>query len=404
VAQETVQQTISAELAASHGDLHETVHNLVRRKPWEPYLGAARGFRNHWYPALFSHELGEGEVKGEYVLGERIAFKRVDGRVYALEDRCAHRGVRFSARPECYSKHTITCWYHGFTYNVTDGKLETIITQPESPLRLSIRTYPVAERTGLIFVFVGDLASPPPLEWDIPPGFLQEGLVTRGVRRVVNCDWRLGAENGFDFTHIYIHRNDGLIKARGRIMPFASRMTAGPHEVHTEEAADGPKGMYVHSTNEAPIFEVQIEGQTVRSPRAPEPGEAVPAREVTTSIWLPGALEVDNFPVPGTIQFEWYVALDDRHHTYWEVLGRRVENETQARRFYEEVDDVWHDLSLTKGFNDSDVFAREQMDLPYGEEDHWHRERLFQPDLYIIQWRMLASRHHRGIQRAANER
>src|SRR5581483_3406054 len=97
----------------------------------------------------------------------------------------------------------------------------------------------VAERNGLLFVFVGDLASPPPLEWDLPPGFLQPGLVARGVRRVVNCDWRLGAENGFDFTHIYIHRNDGLIKARGRIMPFASLMTAGPHQVHTEEAAEG---------------------------------------------------------------------------------------------------------------------------------------------------------------------
>jgi hypothetical protein len=50
------------------------------------------------------------------------------------------------------------------------------------------------------------------------------------------------------------------------------------------------------------------------------------------------------------------------------------------------------------------VFAREQMDLPYGEEDFWHRERLFQPDLDIIQWRLRASRHHRGIQRPANGR
>src|SRR5438309_741241 len=89
VAEQTVQQTISAELAESRGDVGETVQRLVRKKPWEPYLGAARGFRNHWYPALFSHELAEGEVKGANLLGERIAFKRVDGRVYALEDRCA---------------------------------------------------------------------------------------------------------------------------------------------------------------------------------------------------------------------------------------------------------------------------------------------------------------------------
>jgi carbazole 1,9a-dioxygenase terminal dioxygenase component len=397
--QETVKAALSAELDESRGDVEQAVSRLIRKKPWQPYLDAPLGFRNHWYPALFSHELGEGAVKGEVVLGERIVFKRVDGQVYALEDRCAHRGVRMSVRPECYTKNTLTCWYHGFTYNVTNGRLETIITQPDSPMKVTLQTYPVAERNGLVFVYVGD-GTPPPLERDLPPGFLKEGLVTRGIRRTVHCSWRLGAENGFDFTHIYIHRNDALIKARGRLQPFASQFTAdGRSTLELIEDEGGPKGLYVHSTNEPPIFEVQIEGQTIRSPRAPLTEEPPAPRIVFTSIWLPGVLQVENFPQPGTIQFEWYVALDDRRHTYWEVLARPVENAEEERRFYEEVDDVWYNLSLTKGFNDSDVFAREQMDLPYGEEDFWYRERLFQPDLYIIQWRMLASRHNRGIQR-----
>src|SRR5688500_6015564 len=108
MAQETVHETISAELAETKGDLHQAVRELVRKKPWQPYIEAGLGFRNHWYPALFSHEIAEGEVKGQVILGERIAFKRVDGRVYAIEDRCAHRGVRFSVRPECYTKNTIS--------------------------------------------------------------------------------------------------------------------------------------------------------------------------------------------------------------------------------------------------------------------------------------------------------
>jgi carbazole 1,9a-dioxygenase len=399
--QETVREALSAELAESRGDVEQAVSRLVRKKPWQPYLEASLGFRNHWYPALFSHELGEGEVKGEVVLGERIAFKRVDGQVYAIEDRCAHRGVRFSIRPECYTKNTITCWYHGFTYNVTNGKLERIITQPDSPMKVTLRTYPVQERAGLVFVFVGDVPEPPPLEGDVPPGFLQEGLVCRGMRRVVHCNWRLGAENGFDFTHIYIHRNDPLVKWRGRLQPFATELGNAANALELVEAEDGAKGLYVHTTTEPSIFEVEIEGQRVRSPRAPQGDEQPGPRTVITSIWMPGALEVDNFPVPGTIQFEWYVALDDRRHVYWEVLGRPVDSPDAERRFYEEVDDVWSVMSMTKGFNDSDVFAREAMDLPYGEEDFWYRERLFQPDLYIIQWRMLASRHNRGLQRRA---
>src|SRR4051794_15426928 len=143
---ETVKAEISAELDESRGDLEQAVSRLIRKKPWQPYLDAPLGFRNHWYPALFSHELGEGEVKGEIVLGERVVLKRVDGQVYALEDRCAHRGVKMSARPECYTKNTLTCWYHGFTYNVTNGQLETIITQPTSPMKVTLQTYPVAER------------------------------------------------------------------------------------------------------------------------------------------------------------------------------------------------------------------------------------------------------------------
>ena len=50
------------------------------------------------------------------LLGENILLKRIDGKVYAIRDRCLHRGVQLSRKLECYTKDTITCWYHGFTY------------------------------------------------------------------------------------------------------------------------------------------------------------------------------------------------------------------------------------------------------------------------------------------------
>ena len=88
------------------------------RRPWRAYFEADLGFRNHWYPAFFSRQLADGECRGQVMLGERILFKRIDGRVYAIEDRCLHRGVPLSVRPECYTKNTISCWYHGFTFDV----------------------------------------------------------------------------------------------------------------------------------------------------------------------------------------------------------------------------------------------------------------------------------------------
>ena len=71
------------------------------RKTWERYLEAELGLREYWYPAFFSTELADGQTRSEIVCGERIYFKRVNGTVYGVEDRCPHRGVNFSARPEC---------------------------------------------------------------------------------------------------------------------------------------------------------------------------------------------------------------------------------------------------------------------------------------------------------------
>ncbi|MEA2661316.1 MAG: carbazole 1,9a-dioxygenase, partial [Chloroflexota bacterium] len=206
-----------------------------RRKPWQVYVDAELGLRNHWYPAFYSHELAEADVSpatGEVVtqtkalklLGEPILFRRVDGQVCAVQDWCLHRGVPFSVRPECYTKETLTCWYHGFTYDVRDGALTSVITDPGCPLigKLKLRTYPVQERKGFVWVFVGDI-EPPPLETDVPPGFLDESLwvYPDGWTKEVACNWRPAAENGFDPAHAYLHRNSELTKNFKIAFPFS---------------------------------------------------------------------------------------------------------------------------------------------------------------------------------------
>ena len=44
----------------------------MSRKPLkflQPYIDARWGIKNHWYPALFSHEVKEDEVKGVQIAG-----------------------------------------------------------------------------------------------------------------------------------------------------------------------------------------------------------------------------------------------------------------------------------------------------------------------------------------------
>src|SRR5262249_9215845 len=191
------------------------------RSPWAPSIRATLGFRNYWYPALFEHELDGGVAKGVRLLGENLLLRRVGDRVAAVEDRCLHRGVRFSRKPECYTADTITCWYHGFTYNLLDGKLVDILTEPGSKMigKIGIKTYPVVEAKGIVFTFIGD-ASPPDLADDVPPGFLDDELAVNGIRDPVQSNWRIGAENGFDTTHIYIHRDSPLIGGNRILLPI----------------------------------------------------------------------------------------------------------------------------------------------------------------------------------------
>ena len=370
---------------------------LKRCSLYPEYIEAKLGFRNHWYPTLFSSELAEGEFKAHRMLGDRLLLARVDGRVYAVRDRCLHRGVPFSRKIECYKKGTVTCWYHGFTYLLESGELCDIITSPKSNMigRVKLENWPVEEAQGLIFVFMGDI-DPPPLADDVPPGFLAEDLAVHGRCVEVGSNWRLGAENGFDSTHVFIHKKSILVKENDLALPLGFV----PTSKDTFEVVDeptGPKGVFDPLGEHCePVFEGKVQGETVLHGNM---GETRVAYDI--SIWLPGVLRVRPWPNPGITQFEWYVPIDDRRHYYIQTLGKEVADDSERAAFSDEFDNKWCDLAL-KGFNDDDIWAREAQQEFYDDDKAWLVERLFEPDRNISHWRQLASRRNRGIQRPEN--
>jgi len=377
--------------------LNDPSANQQVKHAWRAYLEATLGFRNHWYPAVFSHELNGDETKSVKLLGERVILRRVDGQVYAVEDRCAHRRVPFSAKIECYTKDTITCWYHGFTYNLRDGKLIEVLTEPGCALigKMSLKTYPVQEAQGVVFLYIGD-REPPALADDIPPGFLDTDVAVNGIHRDVKSNWRLGAENGFDTTHIYIHRNSKFIRTTDALLPLG----LVPTNKHSMEVVkgSGPKGVVDKlASNYAPVFTSTIDMVTITAQMKPE-GKPVAS---SVSMWLPCVLRVESFPSPEITQFEWYVPIDAKTHTYWQILGKKVGTSTEGAAFRAEVGTYWEDVAL-RGFNDDDIWAREALEDAYTAGDGWTKERLFKPDMCIVEWRKLASKHNRGIQRSTS--
>ncbi len=371
---------------------------LARVRVGRDYVAAKYGFRNHWYPVLFSTELDEGQPQPLTLLGENILLRRIDGQVHAIHDRCLHRGVNLSHKLECYTKDTITCWYHGFTYRFSDGLLCAIAGTQSSAVigRKKLRTYPVQEAKGLVFVFVGDDDyTPPPLAHDVPPTFLDDDMVIRGKHRMVAANWRIGAENGFDSTHIFIHKNSVLIGDADLALPLGLQ-PQGRHAFRTSTADEGPKGVFDNfgPGEVIPVFTAVIDGQEVLH-GAMHGSNRVPH---DISMWLPCALRVQPWPVPELTQFEWYVPIDGDHHLYLQTLGRRCTSAAEIATFDMEFHRRWVPQALD-GFNDDDVWAREATQPFYADDTGWLKEQLFEPDGNIVEWRKLASAHARGIQR-----
>ena len=345
------------------------------------------------------------------LLGERILFKRAGGKVYAVEDRCAHRGASFSARPECYTENTVTCWLHGFTYDVRDGKLVQIITEPDSVLigRVAIKSYPVEELNGVVFVFIGDMETPPPLREDVQPKFYTPRLAFYPVsRNKVRGNWRLAAESGFDAAHIYGHRNSELLSGDQIAIPLGTY----PNSKDAVKEQDGDQGPWgVFKEDDVNVWSATIEDVRVTANNA-DPENPPPLMDIVVGIFMPCGLEVDWFPTPRMMHFEWYIPIDEQHHMYMITHAKPVNDDTEEAAFFAECDNIYGPLiwkqeseqtepkgdGATWGFNNFDAFGREQIQQAYEHEDYWHREQLYKPDYIITRWRVLVAKRMRGIQ------
>jgi renierapurpurin 18,18'-hydroxylase len=169
--------------------------------------------RDYWYPVAWSDELKAGRTLGRRFAGEPIALYRGrSGRVFALEDRCAHRQVPLHLG--VVSGDELKCHYHGWTYDCA-GKCVDVPYLGKDRLPNGVRSYPAREIDGLIFVFPGD---PALAEARVPAGLgssQRKDYKTRRLNREVACHYTFMHENLFDMNHQFMHRKQmGSIKAR----------------------------------------------------------------------------------------------------------------------------------------------------------------------------------------------
>lgn len=117
-----------------------------------------------------SDELKKGQKKAVQVGLNSILVCNVDGKFYAVDNLCSHLKVPLALGH--LDGDIITCRAHGARFEVTTGKMldgpanekwkdQSLINRLAAPVipslfAGSIRTYPIRENSGLIFITVPD--------------------------------------------------------------------------------------------------------------------------------------------------------------------------------------------------------------------------------------------------------
>ena len=160
--------------------------------------------REFWYIAAESRSLKRAPL-ASVMMGESVVlFRNDEGRVGALEDRCAHRNAPLSAGR--VSNNCIECPYHGWRYD-GQGSCMHIPSLGEGARlpRHTVRSYPVQEQDGYVWVYMGeDVPTIAPFKF---PHVDEQRWSTFRMRTRFQTDVEACLENFLDCPHTaYVHK------------------------------------------------------------------------------------------------------------------------------------------------------------------------------------------------------
>jgi nitrite reductase/ring-hydroxylating ferredoxin subunit len=162
--------------------------------------------RNCWYVAGWSRDVPGDGLVARTILGDPVVlYRKSDGTIAALEDRCCHRLAPLSrGRKE---GDELRCMYHGLKF-AASGKCTEIPGQDLIPATARVRAYPVVEQDCWVWIWMGDPERaearliPRALNHDRPDWFMRTGALA------YRANYELINDNLLDLSHLsYVHQN-----------------------------------------------------------------------------------------------------------------------------------------------------------------------------------------------------
>ena len=205
---------------------------------------------NGWFAVAWSKDLVHGDVKRiRYFDEELVLFRTRSGQAKVLDAYCAHLGAHLGEGGRVMGE-TVRCPFHGWQYD-GDGQCTHIPYCKRIPSRAKLRSWSVAERNQMIFVWHHAEGKPP--DWEVPEMVEfddPEWTEPRTFELEVPVHMQDMAENNCDPVHFrYVH---GMLEvppsevsydADGRFMRMNSRSEQvtplGTFEVDLERDAWG---------------------------------------------------------------------------------------------------------------------------------------------------------------------
>lgn len=310
--------------------------------------------RRFWQPVAKSTD-ATATPKRVRILGEDLVlFRDGHGRPGLVVEHCCHRGTSlFYGRVE---DDGIRCCYHGWKFDVKGNCLDRATEVDGGARREATRQpwYPVQERYGLVFAYMGPPQKKPVLpRWaileDLKPGeFVEVGDYLHGPSDIVDCSWLQAYENNIDQVHgIWLHG-----------------CHAGPQIIFDAALPGLSAGPAPHAHGAVLGFQWRPTEHGVVAIASQPAGDKI--LRFVFEVLVPNMASI-----PGALDFNWFVPVDDTHHkTFVAAVVKEPgtleeRNITHNRKTWKEC--TPEELQKTPGDYEA---QRSQGDIAFHSEEH----------------------------------
>jgi phenylpropionate dioxygenase-like ring-hydroxylating dioxygenase large terminal subunit len=258
--------------------------------------------KNAWYVSALSTEVGPTELFHRKILGTSIMiYRKEDGAPVALHDRCPHRFAPLHLGKRVGDD--VVCLYHALRFDCSGKCTHNPHGTGLIPKAAQVRRFPLVEKYGMIWIWMGDEAADETTLPDFGPLDAGHPNAIGYTYMHMKANYELIIDNVMDLSHID-HVHGEIITTRGKLSPKVPKIAEGAGTVSARWEWEQTPPMLIFADF------------------LPQPKEE--ARHFFDITWTPPAniqLSVGAVQGPGALDLEDCVGQYDLHTTTPETEG-----------------------------------------------------------------------------------